>query len=138
MTTTELRDPELIKDAAIAFVIERERAEGREARDTRHDEGAVADLASGDRVIEVKACGTTSRGTDLWLACSRYIAAKDAPDRFWLYLVENVAQGDPGEFRLIRLGGHLLQELLERAKEQRYWTVPVPVRVYDQLSADQD
>lgn len=136
MTTTELRGPGQIEDAAIEYVIERERAEGRDARDTRHDEDAPGDLVSGDRVIEVKACGTSSRGNDLWLECSQYIAAKGEPDRFWLYLVENVAQGDPAEFRLIRLGGHRLQELLERAREHRHWSVPVPVRIYDAAAAD--
>ena len=135
MTTTELYGPKQIEDAAIAYVIEVERAEGRTARDTRHEQGAPADLVSGDRVIEVKACGTSSRGNELWLECSQYIAAQGEPDRFWLYLVENVAQGDPAEFRLIRLGGHRLQELLERAREQRFWTVPVPVRVYDEAAA---
>ena len=135
MTITELRGPKQIEDAAIEYVIERERAEGREARDTRYEEGAVADLVSGDRVIAVKACGTTSRGNDLWLECSQYIAAKGDPDRFWLYLVENVAQGDPAEFRLMRLGGQQLQELLEQAREQRHWTVPVPVAVYDRMAA---
>jgi hypothetical protein len=137
MTTTELRGPKQIEDAAIEFVIEREREAGRKAHDTRREMGAVADLISGDRVIEVKAYGTSSRGNDLWLECSRYIAAKDEPDRFWVYLVENVAHGDPAEFRLLRLGGEQLQKLLERAKEQRYWTVPVPVAVYDQMAAEQ-
>ena len=133
MTTTELAGPGQIEDAAIEYVIERERAEGREARDTRGD--GVADLVSGDRVIEVKASGTSSRGYELWLECRQYVAARDDPEHFWLYLVENVAQGDPARFQLIRLGGERLQELLERAKEQRHWTVPVPLAVYDQAAA---
>ena len=136
MTTTELRGPKQIEDAAIAYVIERERVEGREARDTRYVVGEVADVVSGDRVIEVKACGTFSRGNELWLECSQYIAAKGDPDRFWLYLVENVAQGDPAQFRLIRIGDSRLQELLEHAKDHRYWTVPVPVGLYDRLVAE--
>jgi hypothetical protein len=131
MTLTEVR-PRQLDDVAIDYVVERERGEGREARDTRGS--GVADLESGDRVIEVKACGTSSRGNDLWLECSRYITAKGEPERFWLYLVENMAQGDPDEFRLIRIGGSRLQELLEHAKERRIWTVPVPVRVYDEVA----
>jgi hypothetical protein len=133
MTTTEL-GPKQIQDAAIEYVLERERAEGRAARDTRGD--GAGDVAGGDRVIAVKACGTSSRGMELWLEPSQYIEAKSEPDRFWLYLVENVAQGDPAQFTLIRLGGHRLQELLERAREQRYWTVPVPVRVYDEVARE--
>ncbi|MGH7286632.1 MAG: hypothetical protein ACREI8_01260 [Myxococcota bacterium] len=39
-------------------------------------------------------------------------------------MVENVAQGNPAEFSLKVLGGERLARLLERAKEQRYYTVP--------------
>ncbi|SEP19237.1 protein NO VEIN domain-containing protein [Trujillonella endophytica] len=133
MTTTEL-GPRQIEDAAIEYVIGREREQGRTARDTRGT--GVGDLLSGDRVIVVKACGTSSRGHELWLEPSHYVAARGEPDGFWLYLVENVAQGDPAHFRLIRLGEDRLQELLERAREQRFWTVPVPVRVYDEVARE--
>jgi hypothetical protein len=47
--------------------------------------------------------------------------------------VENVRQGDPSQFRLIQLGGEELATLLERAVEHLYYTVPVPVAVYDRL-----
>ncbi|MGY1741187.1 MULTISPECIES: hypothetical protein [unclassified Blastococcus] len=127
MTTTELREPRQIEDAAIEYVIERELAEGRQARRDEAADGVVR----GDRIIAVKACGTTSCGAELLLECSQYVAARDDPERSWLYLVENVAQGDPALFRLIRVGGERLQELVEFARERRYWTVPVPVRVYD-------
>ena len=133
MTTTELRGPKRIEDAAIEYVIERERAEGREAGPADDADGVV----TGDRVIAVKACGGSSCGAELLLECSQFVAARDEPERSWLYLVENVAQGDPAEFRLIRLGGSLLQELLENARERRYWTVPVPVAVYDRMAAEQ-
>ncbi len=132
MTTTEVRGPQQIEDAAIDYVVERERAEGRDARDVRGQ--GVADVVSGDRHITVEACGTSSRGSGLWLECSRYIATKADPDRSWLYLVENVAQGDPAEFRLIRVGGSRLQELLEHARERRFWAVPVPDRMYDEAA----
>jgi hypothetical protein len=49
----------------------------------------------------------------------------------YLYVVENVRQGDPSLFALKVLGGDLLARLLERSKEQRYFTVPWPVATYD-------
>ena len=124
-----------IENAAIAFVIERERREGRAARDTRH-QGAIADIESDDRIIEVKAAGTTSRGFEVWLEPVQYEAAKAQPDRFWLYLVENVRQGDPSQFRLLRLGGERLLKLIGNAKERRYFSLPIPVAVYDEVAAE--
>ncbi|MQA35958.1 protein NO VEIN domain-containing protein [Modestobacter roseus] len=123
-----------IEDAAIAFVIEQETKEGRTARDTRQDNSASADLISGDRIIEVKAAGTSSRGYDLWLEPAQYHAARADPDHSWLYLVENVRQGDPENFRLLRLGGQQLSDLLVKARRREYFTVPVPVAVHDALS----
>jgi hypothetical protein len=134
MTTTALRSPTDIEDAAIRFVLEREAAEGREARDAR-GEDAIADVVSGDRRIVVKLAGSSSRGDDLWLECREYIAARDDAEHFWLYLVDDVQHGDPSQFRLLRFGGDRLQELLERAHEQRYYAVPLPVAVYDAVAA---
>jgi hypothetical protein len=42
-----------------------------------------------------------------------------------------VRQGDSALFTLKVLGGERLARLLERAKEQRYYTVPWPVADYD-------
>ncbi|MGY1771978.1 hypothetical protein [Blastococcus sp. SYSU D00813] len=131
MTTTEIRGPRKIDDAAIEHVVELERAEGREASVVEGADGVV----TGDRVIAVKACGGTSCGAELLLECSQFVAARDDPERSWLYLVENVAQGDPAAFRVIRIGGERLQELLEHARERRYWTVPVPDRMYAEVRA---
>ncbi len=130
MTTSELKTPKQVEDAAITFVIAQELAQGREARDTRY-QGAVADVVSGERVIEVKAAGTSARGETLWLEPNQVQAAKDDPDHFWLYLVDNVRQGDPARFRLLRIGGEQLQRLMAKAKERRYYEVPLPVAVYD-------
>lgn len=132
---TPLRSNVEIEQAAIAFVIEQERLAGRTARDTRH-QGAVADIESDDRFIEVKAAGTTSRGFEVWLEPNQYEAAQAHPDRFWLYLVENVRQGDPSEFRLLRFGGDRLNALITEAKQRRYYSVPVPVAVYDEAVAE--
>jgi len=48
-----------------------------------------------------------------------------------VYVVENVRQGDPNQFTLRVLGGDRLWRLLERAREQRYYTVPWSVADYD-------
>ncbi len=55
---------------------------------------------SGDRVIELKAFGSSARGTDIWLEPNQYNAALDDPDHFWLYVVENVRQGGSREVRV--------------------------------------
>ena len=135
VTTPELRSPKEVEDAAIAFVIDQEKHAGRNAHDTRY-QGAVADLVSDGRVIEVKAAGTTFRGQDLWLETRQVEAARDDPEHFWLYLVENVRQGDPAHFRLLRLGGPQLQALVGKAKERRYYEVPLSVSVYDSVVAE--
>jgi hypothetical protein len=67
----EIVGKKAIEDAAIAWVIDLERAAGREARDTRH-RGAPADIESPPRVIEVKAFGKSNRGFGL----SRHVRSK--------------------------------------------------------------
>ena len=124
-----LSGPKAIEDAAIEWVMGLERAAGRRPRDTRH-EGAPADIESPPRLIEVKSFGTSNRGYDLWLEVRQIQEAKANPE-FYVYVVENVRQGDPGQFTLRVLGGDRLRHLLEQAKEQRYYTVPWPVADYD-------
>jgi hypothetical protein len=127
---SEIRGNKAVEDAAIAWVVALERRAGRDPRDTRHDARSPADLVSPPRVIEVKAFGTSTRGNDLWLETNQVEEARRNPD-FYLYVVENVRQGDPSRFTLRILGGVRLKQLLERAKEQRYFTVPWPVADYD-------
>lgn len=118
------------EDAAIAWVVELERQAGRVPRDTRY-QGSPADIESGDRIIEVKAVGKSARGEFLWLETRQVQEAAANPDRFWLYLVENVAQGDPAAFRLKVFRGEGLRRLLEGAKERHYFEVPLRVAAYD-------
>ena len=75
----ELQGNKAIENAAIAWVMELERAAGREPRDTRH-KGAPADVESGERIIEVKAFGRSCRGEDLWLEVRRVGEARRDPD----------------------------------------------------------
>lgn len=120
-----------IETAALLFVMAYERAAGREPVDTRHVASAPVDVVSGDRLIEIKAAGGTTRGTDIWLEPAQYDVARTDP-RFHLYLVEDVRQGDPAQYRLIDLQGDQLQRLLTGARERRYYTVPWPVAEYDE------
>jgi hypothetical protein len=117
------------EDAAIAWVMELERAKGREPQDTRY-KGAPADIESPPRLIEVKAFGSTTRGYDLPLEVPQITAARGNPN-FYVYVVENVGQGDPAKFTLRVLGGSRLQRLLVRAKEYRGYYIPWPVADYD-------
>src|SRR3954469_85935 len=125
----ELRGNKAIEDAAIAWVLALERAQGREPRDTRF-QGAPADIESPPRLIEVKAFGKSNRGFELWLE-TRQVEEARRNANFYVYVVENVRQGDPALFTLKVLGGERLARLLSRAKEQRYYTVPWPVADYD-------
>ncbi|MGN9811522.1 protein NO VEIN domain-containing protein [Micromonospora sp. BQ11] len=118
-----------IETAAIRYVIMKEGEAGRTAHDVRGT-GAAGDVASPPLMIEVKAYGKSARGTDLWLEVRQIEEALQNPD-FWIYVVENVRQGDPSQFTLKMLGGERLQKLLVRAKEQRYYTLPWPVADYD-------
>jgi hypothetical protein len=127
----ELRGNKAIEDAAIAYAMERERAAGREPIDTRYI-AAPSDIESPPRFIEVKAVGKPScRGDDLWLETRQVEEARSNPEAYFLYLVENVRQGDPAAFTLRVIGGEQLRRVLERAREKRYFEVPLPVREYD-------
>jgi hypothetical protein len=125
----ELSSNKAVEDAAIAWVMELERRAGREPRDTRHS-GAPADIESPPRLIEIKAFGRTNRGYDLWFEPRQVEEARRNP-HFYVYVVENVRQGEPSLFTLKVLSEKRLQGLLARAKEQRYYTVPWPVADYD-------
>jgi len=127
----ELTGNKAIEDAAIKWVVELERAAGRLAEDTRYT-GSAGDVESPPRVIEVKAAGRTCRGNDLWLE-TRQVEEAERNLNFHVYVVENVRQGDSALFTLRVLGGGDLRRLLERKKEQHYFTVPWPVAAYDAL-----
>jgi Domain of unknown function (DUF3883) len=125
----EITGNKAVEAAAIAWVMDLERQAGREPVDTRFV-GAPADIVSQPRVIEVKAFGKSNRGYDLWLETRQLKEARENPN-FYLYVVENIRQGDPARFSLRVLGGENLTVLLRRAKEQHYYTVPWPVAHYD-------
>jgi hypothetical protein len=119
-----------IEDAAIQWVMELERLAGREPVDSRY-RGAPADIESPPRVIEVKAVGKGSmRGEALALEARQVEEGRRNPN-FFVYVVENVRQGDPNLFTLRILGGDRLRRLLDRAKPWGTYSVPFPVADYD-------
>ena len=125
----ELVGNKVIESAAVEWVMTLERRAGRNPRDARYERGP-ADIESPPRVIEVKAFGKSNRGFDLWLETRQVQEARSNPN-FYVYVVENVRQGDSSLFTLRVLGGDHLQRLLQRAKEQHYFTMPWPVADYD-------
>lgn len=107
----ELRGNKAVEDAAIEYVMQCEREAGRVPSDTRYV-GKPADVESPPRLIEVKAVGKPSGRSDgfLWLETRQVEAARDNAD-FYVYLVENVRQGDPASFTLRVFGGAQLQRV---------------------------
>lgn len=126
---TELVGNQAIESAAIAFVIAYEASQGRPSVDTRYT-GASADVESEGRVIEVKAVGGSARGQDLPVE-ARQIAEAESNPNFWIYLVDNVRQGDPSDFGLRMFGGEQLARLLAKKRIVTYYTLPVPVAEYE-------
>ena len=102
MDDSERLDPTIvdktIEDAAIRYVIEQERRLGREARDTRRRPGAP-DIESGDRKIELKVVGGWLRARGLLLFTPGQIRKAEQDPDYYVYIVENLSQGDPSKFR---------------------------------------
>jgi hypothetical protein len=121
-----------IEDAAVSWVMSCERMAGRQPSDTRHS-AAAADIESPPRTIEIKAFGLTARGQDLWLE-PRQVSEAQQNDSFYLYVVENVRQGDPEFFSLKVLDAHTIRTLLSQAREKHYYEVPWPTAAYDSLA----
>src|SRR5439155_15481750 len=97
--TSTLVGNQAIEAAAIEWVVELERRAGRIALDRRYDAAYPADLESPPRIIEVKAFGGSARTGSLWLEVAQVEEARQNPN-FWVYGVENLRHGDPGQFRL--------------------------------------
>jgi hypothetical protein len=126
----ELTSNQAIERAAIEWVMTLERNAGRVPRDTRYG-GTPADIESPPRVIEVKAFGRASiRGDSLALEKRQVDEGLRNPN-FYIYVVENVRQGDPLHFTLKVLHGLRLHEMRARAKPWGTMDVPFPVAVYD-------
>jgi hypothetical protein len=119
------------EDAAVRYVIERERRLGREARDTRRRPGAP-DIESGDRMIELKVVGRWLRTRGVLLFTPGQIRKAEQQADYYVYIVENLDQGDPSKFEVRVLHGDDLRRLCAGAKQQRVY-VPVHVGDYAKL-----
>lgn len=119
-----------IETAAVLWVMELERAGGREPIDRRFEAAFPADIESPPRLIEVKAVGGNQRGWFASLEVAQVEEARRNPN-FYLYVADNVAQGNPAEFRLKVFAGEQLARLLLRARERRYVELPIPVAEFD-------
>jgi hypothetical protein len=125
----------IIETAALMWVMEVERRAGREPVDKRSERGFPGDLESPPRTIEIKAVGGDARGADLPLEESQ-INAATGDHEFFLYLVDNVAQKNPEQFRLRIFGGDQLQRLIRNVRRKVYYELPVPVREFEGALTD--
>jgi hypothetical protein len=121
-----------VENAAIAWVIERERAAGREAVDVRKARGP-ADISSPPRLIEVKSSGRWMGS--LPMEESQVEEALRNPN-FYVHVVENVAEGDTSRFVLTVLNRERVCKLLERAKVYRTYWVSWRAHDYDSTQGD--
>jgi hypothetical protein len=110
---------------AIAFVIKQERLQGRVARDTR-GRGA-GDVESDGRVIEIKAFSGSWRSGVLYFTSPQLREGERNAD-YYVYIVENIGQGDPSKFAMSVLHGEDLRRLFASAKPHRSY---VAVRAAD-------
>ncbi len=126
----ELRGNQAIEAAAVAWVMELERAAGREPVDRRYERAFPGDIESPPRIIEVKSTHTSYRG---WLLPLQPVQVERglADPNFCIYVVENVAQGNPALFTLKVLSGERLRQLLENAVARTSYEVPWPVAEYE-------
>ncbi len=113
-----------VEQAAIDWVMKLERAAGR----SPVRRVSPVDIDSPLRLTEVKAVGKPSCRADGFLPVELHqVDALRGNPNGYLYLVENVRQGDPSKFDLRVFGGEQLQRLLNRVKERRYYELPLPV-----------
>ncbi len=73
---------------------------------------------------------TSARGQDLWLEARKVLEAESNPN-FWVYVVDNVSQGDPALFGLRLLGGDQLARLVGKKRVQTTYNIPFLVGEYD-------
>ena len=123
--------------AAVAWVMELERAAGRAPVDRRFEKTFAGDIESPPRLIEIKATYSSFRGWFLSLQPVQVERGRIDPN-FYIYVVENIAQGDPRLFTLKVLHGDRLRRLLDKAVARTSYEVPWPVAEYDTAPTDLD
>lgn len=119
-----------VQDAAVRWVMQLERAAGRQPVDRREDPTFPGDLESGPRTIVVRALPGGSGDAALTLDATQFAEARRNPT-FHVYVVEDTRHGDPTLFTLKVLGGTALRELLGRAWERHYFEMRWPAAHHD-------
>jgi hypothetical protein len=122
-----------VEQAAVEWILGYERANGRSPVDRRYKKSFAGDIESPPRIIEIKATATSYRGWFLPLEPVQVEHARTDAN-FFLYVVENVGQGDPRQFTLRIISGDLLRELAAKAVERRYFEMSWPTKVYDSIA----
>jgi hypothetical protein len=120
-----------VERVAIEHVMALERAAGREPEDL-HNQGKPYDIDSPPRKIEVKAFGGSARGAPIPLEERQFQGARDDPDNYYLYVVDNVVREQEATGVRV-LHGAVLQEMLDRARPHiTYWPT-FRTGVYDRI-----
>jgi hypothetical protein len=114
-----------LEDTAVRFVIEQERAQGRQARDVRGY--GPGDVESSGRAIEIKAFRQKWRTGLLYFTPPQLEQGERDPN-YYVYVVENIGQEDPAKFELSVLHGDDLRRLFALAQVHRLF---VPIRAAD-------
>ena len=118
--------------AGIEYVVKLERDSGRQPEDV-HLGGLPFDVSSPPRKIEVKAFGS-ARGAPLPLEDRQVKAAREDPENFYVYVVDNLAAEDRTRIAVRVLHGQVLRAMLDRAKPHiTYWPTLRTVD-YDQMA----
>ncbi|MCG7583749.1 DUF3883 domain-containing protein [Mycolicibacterium sp. OfavD-34-C] len=109
-----------VERVAIEHVMQLEREAGRCPEDV-HLRGVPYDIESPPRKIEVKAFSESARGKAIPLEHRQFEAAKEDPDNYYVYVVDNVA-GTPTATAVRVLHGPSLRKLLDRCRPSTtYW-----------------
>lgn len=121
-----------VESLAIDLLTRTANARGSSVVDTRYLPDASGDLVIDRTAVEVKASARSVRGEELWMEPRQAEALRSGD--LSLVLVENV-QAD-GSCTIRWADAEVLGRLLPRLREHRYFTLPVPVAVYDALPSD--
>ena len=122
-----------IERAAIEYVMGLERKARRQPVDV-HLQGFPYDISSPPRKIEVKAFGRSARGAPIPLEDRQVKAAREDPENFYLYVVDNIAAEDQAKIAVRVLHGPVLRKMLDRtAPHITYWPT-LRTSEYDQTT----
>lgn len=110
-----------IERAAIEYVMGLERKARRQPVDV-HLQGFPYDISSPPRKIEIKAFGRSARGAPIPLEERQVKAAREDPENFYLYVVDNIADEVQGKIAVRVLHGPALRTMLDSAAPHiTYW-----------------